>query len=159
MSSPQDNLRKLINHQRQHIESAGNYGKLTFEDIKRIDRYIQCDIFNAKTCCVYLGETKKKYATISFQRKKVSVLRLLYHNYVAPIEKKDIHTHRCENSGVCCNLNHFYMKDKPDVYKRCKNSVVASRLQDLNIQPYAHDPPESHEEDEDEDDDIFSMDD
>jgi hypothetical protein len=149
MSSPQDNLRRFINNQRPDIQQRGNYSKMTFEDIKRVDRYIQCDIFNSRECCLYRGETKKKYATMSFQRKKVSVLRLLYHNYVGDIEKSDVHTHTCDNPGICCNLNHFSMKSKPNAYRSPRQQI--RQLPQYEITPFiTEDPVDSGDEGDDE---------
>ena len=84
MSSPQFKLRYLLNFQRQrsNIKEIGNYGKMDFHDIKRLDMYIKGNIFVSDNCCLYTGEIKKKYSTISYKGKKVSVLRLLYHNYI-----------------------------------------------------------------------------
>ena len=55
-------FKKLIKRQRTKIKDIGNYGKLSFFDIKRLDKYIKGDIFNSKKCCIYHGEMKKNYA-------------------------------------------------------------------------------------------------
>ena len=82
MSSPQDRLSQLMAHQRRNIKPSGNYDTMSFDDLKRIDRYIHDDIFNLQHCCLYKGERHLNYTTISFRGKKVSLLRLLYHNYI-----------------------------------------------------------------------------
>jgi len=102
-------LINLIKKQRKDIKKNGNYGKLSFEDIKRVDKYLNQNIFASEICCIYRGELKRNYATISFKGKKVSVHRLLYHNYKSAIIDGDYITFNCENRGVCCNLKHFSM--------------------------------------------------
>ena len=122
MSSPisQELFINLIKKQKNNIPNVGNYSKLTFDDIKRLDKYIKGNIFNSYACCIYKGELKKAYATISFKGKKVSVHRLLYHNYIDNITKDDYVYFSCYNKGACCNLNHFKIlknKKKPNINK------------------------------------------
>jgi len=152
MSSPQNQLRHLINNQRSDIIKSGNYGKMDFQDVKRIDRYIQGDIFLPNECCIYMGEIKNKYSTISYNRKKVSVLRLLYHNYVHEIEKKDIIEYLCDNSGVCCSLHHFKIKNKEHIFKQSKHKMNI----DYDIKPF--DDPRIDDCDINDDNNIFTFD-
>lgn len=130
MSSPQFKLRYLLNFQRQrkNIKEIGNYGKLDFQDIKRLDTYIKGNIFVSEDCCIYTGETKKKYSTISYKGKKVSVLRLLYHNYIDDVLSDDILEYLCDNPGICCNLNHFKIKDK--------NPTINFEYEDFDSDPF-----------------------
>jgi hypothetical protein len=113
MSSPQMSLENLFKFQRPKIKDSGNYGKMLFEDIKRVDLYIHSNIFNSRSCCIYTGEIKKTYSTISFRGKKVSLIRLLYHNYIDHISEnnKIEYIAECDNKGICCNLNHFRIKN------------------------------------------------
>ena len=111
----------LIKKQRKNIRRKGNYGKLSFQDIKRVDKYLKRNIFDSDDCCIYKGELKKNYATISFKGKKVSVHRLLYHNYISSITDGDYVSFSCNNRGICCNLQHFSMsKKKKDSKKDSK---------------------------------------
>lgn len=112
MDNSQNLFLKLIKNQRKNIKKIGNYGKLSFEDIKRIDKYIEEDIFEGKECIIYKGEIKKNYATMSYKGKKVSVHRLLYHNYIDDINETDHIVFLCNNKSICCNLLHFYIKSK-----------------------------------------------
>ena len=106
METLQLKLRYLIMFQRKNIPIVGNYGKLTFKDLKRLDLYMPANIFLSEKCILYTGERKNDYITISYITKKISVLRMLYHNYIGDIESKDRLVYLCENSGVCCNINH-----------------------------------------------------
>jgi len=142
MSSPQLKLYYYVHNQRKKIEDCGNYGKMSYEDIKRLDRYIPNNIFrDDDSCCIYNGEVKTNYCTMSFRSKKISVLRLLYHNYIDHINKSDTIEYLCENNGICCKLSHFKVKDKPEV-------DVA----------YSYKPP-TNSPFRDDDDDIFAFDD
>jgi hypothetical protein len=149
MSSPQFKLRYLLNFQRKNISDSGNYGRLGFQDLKRLDTYIKGNIFSSNKCCLYTGEIKKKYSTISYKGKKVSVLRLLICNFVSDVKSEDILEYLCENTGICCNLKHFKIKgndpqlsfdnmyedydkdpfesNKPDCLKNIKNPVFTNK--------------------------------
>jgi hypothetical protein len=111
MSSPQIKLSKMVDMQRRNVPDVGNYGKLIYSDIKRLDRFIDGDIFG-NMCCLYNGERKSNYTTMSFRSKKISVLRLLYHNYTADITRTDKIKYVCDNKGICCNLNHIKIQTK-----------------------------------------------
>ena len=102
----------LLKKQLKDIKKLGNYGKLSYEDVKRIDKYLKDNIFDSDECRIYRGELKKNYATISYKGKKVSVHRLLYHNYVNKIIESDYIVFKCQHRGICCNLKHFTMSKK-----------------------------------------------
>lgn len=142
MSSPQLNFRALLNNQRpkNEIKDIGNYGLLDFNDIKRLDMYLKGNIFS-RSCCLYLGEIKNKYSTISYKGKKVSVLRLIYHNYVDDITTSDTLEYTCQNAGTCCNINHYGIKNK--------NKKRVQKIDIEDIEPF-------HESAEEED--VFSFD-
>ncbi len=59
-SSSQTLFVNLIRKQRKNIRKKGNYGKLSFDDIKRVDKYLNRNIFDNSECCIYKGELKKK---------------------------------------------------------------------------------------------------
>ena len=107
MSTPQDRLINLISMQRKDVPDIGLYGKMTFDDIKRLDRCIFDDIFNSTKCCLYNGTKKGNYCMFSFRGKKTSVLRLIYHNYIEDVNTSSRIKHFCKNEGICCNINHF----------------------------------------------------
>ena len=105
--SPQDRLINLHAFQRRNVEQKGNYDMLSFTDLKRIDLYINGNIFGNE-CCLWNGEfNSRNYSVTSFQGNKVSILRLLYHNYVDDLDEKDRLKYLCENKKKCCCLNHF----------------------------------------------------
>lgn len=107
-----NNLKKLINNQRQDIKKSGNYSKMSFRDLKRLDTYVQGDMFVDEECVRYTGELKKNTAIFSFKGRKVSLHRLLYHNYVNSITRNDIIKFKCPNIGICANINHIYLKNE-----------------------------------------------
>lgn len=116
MSSKQDTLRNLLCLQRKKVPDVGLYGKLTFEDLKRIDLKINGDITKSITCCLYTGAiVGKSYSTFSFRGKKVSLLRILYHNLIDDLEPDMKIIYNCKNNGICCNLDHFIMIKPKDI--------------------------------------------
>lgn len=100
----------LIKKQRPDIKKSGNYNKMSFRDLKRLDIYIEGNIFDTDECIRYNGELKKNTAIFSFKGKKVSLHRLLFHNFIRRIVRSDIIKFKCPNSGLCANLNHIYIK-------------------------------------------------
>lgn len=117
MTSPQSRLIYLLSYQRKDIPTIGNYGKMSFDDIKRIDKYIPNNIFIGDDCVIWNGEKKNKYNTMSYNSKKVSVLRLLLHNYVNDIKENDCINYLCENNGTCVKLSHINVIDNDDSTK------------------------------------------
>ena len=121
MTSKQDELRHLLCSQRSKVPDIGLYGKLSFEDMKRLDKTITGDITNSRECCLYNGTTVgEKYATFSFNGKKTSLVRLIYHNLVNDVNPDKKLEWSCENKGLCCNLSHFDMfpKDIPKIEEK-----------------------------------------
>ena len=105
------NLKKLIQNQREDIRKSGNYSKMSFRDLKRLDMYVQGDMFDDDNQCIrYIGELKKNTAIFSFKGKKVSLHRLIYHNFIDHIVRNDIIKFKCPNKGICSNINHIYLK-------------------------------------------------
>ena len=119
----------LLKKQLKDIKKLGNYGKLSYEDVKRIDKYLRDNIFDSDECCIYRGELKKNYATISYKGKKVSVHRFLFHNYVNEIIESDYIVFKCQHRGICCNLKHFTMSKKRKIIEEDKQ-VKKKKLTD-----------------------------
>ena len=106
-----NNLRSLIQQQREDIKKSGNYSKMSFRDLKRLDMYVQGDMFDEENRCIrYVGELKKNTAIFSFKGKKVSLHRLIYHNFKEHIVRNDVIKFKCPNKGICANINHIYLK-------------------------------------------------
>ena len=70
-----NNFKKLIQKQLPDIRKSGNYSKMSFRDLKRLDMYIEGDIFDSDDCIRYTGELKKNTAIFSFKGKKVSLCK------------------------------------------------------------------------------------
>ncbi len=106
--TPQEIFVKFLENQKPVVPTYENYGKMSFEDIQRIEKNIQQNIFENQ-CCLYNGEIKNGYASISYKSKKVSVQRLLYHNYIGTVRRNQIIQYKCVNKGLCCCLNHLFV--------------------------------------------------
>jgi hypothetical protein len=107
--------------------------KLQLNDIKRICKYINLDIFDSTECCIWTGyitnqnnSLKGTYINFYFNKKKVALHRLLYHNFMDDITDEEYLKFSCKNKGVCCNINHFskfkYNKKNDEVNKE-KNII------------------------------------
>jgi hypothetical protein len=112
----------LFKKQRKGIKKSGSYERIKLDEIKRLDKNIYENFFDSPDCVLYHGEVKNNYATISFKKKKVSVHRLIYHNYIGHIGNDDKIEFLCDMKGSCCNINHFRIKKQQP--KKKKEEIV-----------------------------------
>ena len=100
-------LEELIKKQLTNIDYDK---KFTLLDIKRVVNNIPSSIFN-DNCCIWSGYiiNSKKTAYISFfiKNKKIALHRLLYYNFVGPINDNEYIKFTCENKGTCCSIKHL----------------------------------------------------
>jgi hypothetical protein len=113
-------FKELIINQIDNIPSDW---KLNISDMKRICKYIDNSIFDEKLCCMWKGyitninnSNKGTYINFYFRNKKVALHRLLYSNYVEPLDTSEYLKFKCVNKGICCNVNHY------EKYKYSKNA-------------------------------------
>ena len=104
--SPINRLPNLILYRLKNIKQSHPYDQLHFMDAKRLDTYMPGDIFG-EICVLWTGETPGENAVTSFNGVKVSVRRLLYHNYIADITGMIGIKTRCKNK-LCCTIEHLY---------------------------------------------------
>ena len=114
---------ELIKHQLINIPTQW---KLNINDMKRIRKYIDTSIFDENDCCIWNGyitnmdnTNKGVYVNFYFGDKKVALHRLLYSNFVAPLKSNEYIKFKCDNKGICCNINHY---EKCKYSKKCKYS-------------------------------------
>ena len=86
--------------------------KLEFDDIKRIVNNIDSSIFDDNECCIWKGyitnsNEKCKYVNFYFKHHKIALHRILYVNYVGPLDENQYLKFTCQNKGICCNINHI----------------------------------------------------
>lgn len=123
-------FKELIQKQRKETP---NNKKLQLNDLKRICKYIDNNIFNTTDCCIWSGyitnknnSTKGTYINFYFRKKKVALHRLLYCNFVDNLTDDEYLKFNCDNKGMCCNINHLkkfkYQKKNDNVNsKHSKN--------------------------------------
>lgn len=106
-----DIFKELVKKQLKNIPSQW---KLNINDMKRICKYIDTSIFDPYECCIWKGyitnannSNKGTYVNFYFKNKKVALHRLLYSNFVAPLDSSEYLKFNCDNKGVCCNVNHY----------------------------------------------------
>jgi hypothetical protein len=112
-------LKELLNKQKQNIIS----NKLEYKDLKRISTNIESSIFDSEKCSLWKGSciniNNKKYVNFYYCGKKKSIQRLIYNNYVDNIEDTRYIHYMCSNKGLCCNINHFTVKNN-EIKKKSK---------------------------------------
>ena len=120
-----DIFKELIKRQLSDIPSQW---KLNINDMIRICKYIDTSIFDKQNCCIWNGyitnmnnSNKGTYVNFYFRNKKVALHRLLYSNFVAPLDSSEYLKFNCDNKGICCNINHY------EKYKYSKNNNVVKK--------------------------------
>lgn len=105
-------LEKMIQNQLSDIDIKI---KLNLSDIKRFCDYIEIDIFS-DDCCLWRGPTvntnNKEYISFYLNKKKISLNRILYQNYVEKLEPTEYLKFTCCNKSVCCSIKHMYKINK-----------------------------------------------
>jgi hypothetical protein len=109
---------------KKQISNTPSPWKLNINDMKRICKYIDTSIFDSNKCCIWNGyitnmnnSNKGTYVNFYFRNKKVALHRLLYSNFVAPLDSSEYLKFNCDNKGICCNINHY------EKYKYSKNNT------------------------------------
>lgn len=74
------------------------------KDLERISKNLNNSIFGEE-CAPWSTNKNDKYVNFYFRRKKIALHRILYINFVGPIDQTDYITFRCENKGLCCCLS------------------------------------------------------
>jgi hypothetical protein len=124
-------LIELIEKQLKDIDLTK---KLLYNDLKRISNNVSTSLFDIE-CCLWKGyittinNDKSKcmhldhYAYINFfhNKKKFSLHRLLYINYIGELDKSEYIKFSCDNKGKCCNINHFSKANQDNVIIKNKN--------------------------------------
>ncbi len=88
--------------------------KLTYNDIKRISKFLTSSIFNEVQCSIWNGyitneknQIKGTYINFYFNQKKIALHRLLYLNFIGDILNTEYIKFSCLNKGKCCNIHHM----------------------------------------------------
>ena len=109
--SPNDLFCEFLSKQRDNIPDNYCYGKMNFTEMKRVHKHFKRqDIFGTE--CTKYDDLTSNYISITFRGKKVSLLRLLHHNFVGDIEKGDKINYHCSKKGNCCSINHHSFTKK-----------------------------------------------
>jgi hypothetical protein len=103
-------LSELLSHQLKKVDTCK---KLTYSDMVRVSKYLKKSIFNNE--CVlwegyitnYMNKSKGIYVNFYFRQKKYALHRLLYLNFIGPLDDDEYLKFTCNNKGICCNINHI----------------------------------------------------
>jgi hypothetical protein len=134
-------FKELIKKQLPDVPSQW---KLNINDMKRICKYIDTSIFDKKICCIWNGyitnmnnSNKGTYVNFYFRNKKVALHRLLYSNFVAPLDSSEYLKFNCDNKGICCNINHYekykYSKNNGPTKKEQKHKEPKKEIKEITI--------------------------
>ena len=106
-----DFLKELLLKQLPNINPTK---KLTYNDIRRISKFLVMSIFDEHNCSIWNGyitneknQTKGTYINFYFNQKKIALHRLLYLNFIGDILNTEYIKFSCANKGKCCNIHHM----------------------------------------------------
>lgn len=106
-----DFLKELLLKQLPNINPTK---KLTYNDIRRISKFLVTSIFDEHDCSIWNGyitneknQTKGTYINFYFNQKKIALHRLLYLNFIGDILNTEYIKFSCSNKGKCCNIHHM----------------------------------------------------
>ena len=100
--------------------------KLKENDLKRIVKYTDNCLFGSE-CSLwkgYITNNKSKYVNFYFNGNKMALHRLLYLNFIDDLHDNIYLSYKCNNEGVCCNINHLILKKKNKKKKEIKKNTV-----------------------------------
>jgi hypothetical protein len=109
----------LLLEQRVRVPIIGKLGEISKNDLLRILKHIDDDVYNKKICWIWNIESDEgkghQHPRIGFNKKSVMIHRLMYHNFIEDVpvfERKSgalIVLHKCshENNGRCINPWHM----------------------------------------------------
>lgn len=104
-------LKEMLTKQ---IKTVNSSKKLSYNDIKRISKFLNISIFDEEQCSLWTGyitneknQSKGTYINFYFNKKKIALHRLLFLNYIGEISNEEYIKFSCENKGKCCNINHM----------------------------------------------------
>ena len=101
-------LAELIKNQKQNLIEDK---KLLFNDFKRLSKHLSKSIFNEKECSLWNKNNYNLYIFFYLNKKKYSLHRLLYYNFIGPIKDSEYIKFYCNNKGICCNIYHIYISN------------------------------------------------
>ena len=109
--SENDIIHEMVIKQLKNIPLAQ---KLLYDDIQRIGKFLKTSIFDNDHCSLWNGyitnennKSKGTYINFYFNKKKISLHRIMYINFVENIEPTQYIKYICQNKGKCCNVNHL----------------------------------------------------
>lgn len=113
------NKYKLLNSLvKCQIDSGLPDKTLSYTDLRRISLKLTNSIFGSR-CSIWKGRIRQhhgKYTSFYFKGKKRVLHRLLYINYVEPLEDSEYISFTCKHPG-CCNVSHMFKKKGENIEK------------------------------------------
>jgi hypothetical protein len=98
----------------KQLSNVNSTKKLTYNDIKRISKFLTSSIFDEVQCSIWNGyitneknQIKGTYINFYFNQKKIALHRLLYLNFIGDILNTEYIKFSCVNKGKCCNIHHM----------------------------------------------------
>lgn len=97
---------------RNQLESVAPDLRLLQSDMQRMVRFLKTSIFSPGACSLWQGyvtdrTVKKKgsYVNFFFHGKKFALHRLLYINFLGPLDEDEYVKFRCNHKGYCCSVH------------------------------------------------------
>jgi hypothetical protein len=129
----------IENLYKNQLKDIDNRYRLNEKDIIRLSSYLLGDPFSSNECCGWIGAVSKsthnsKYINFWFNKKKQSLHRILYYNYIGNLPNSKYLRFTCKNTemrGICCNINHLELINKNE-YNNHDNVIKTNEKKKQN---------------------------
>ena len=113
VTAPKDQSNQIMAEMiRNQLDNIALDRKLLQSDMQRMVRYLNASIFHSGACSLWqgyvtdrTGKNKGSYINFFFHGKKFALHRLLYINFLGPLEDDEYVKFRCQHKGYCCSVH------------------------------------------------------
>jgi hypothetical protein len=109
----------------KQLNNISENKKLKENDLMRIIKYTDNCLFGNE-CSLwkgYITNNKSTYVNFYFNGNKIALHRLLYLNFIGNLYDNIYLSYKCNNDGICCNINHLIIKKNKKKKEIKKNTV------------------------------------
>jgi len=109
--------------------------KLKYFDIRRISNFLTTSMFDSTKCSVWktykddpISVKSNIHINFYFNKKKMSLHRLLYTNFVDILDDNEYLKFTCLSKGKCCNINHMKKFKYNEKSNSLENSIKLKKI-------------------------------
>ena len=140
---PNDKSNQIMSEMiRNQLENIDLDRRLLHADMQRMVRYLNTSIFLSGTCSLWQGyvtdrtvRNKGSYVNFFFHGKKFGLHRLLYINFLGPLNDDEYVKFRCQHKGYCCSVHCLEKQKYRRTIHKAKHTTVNTYISLGNVIP------------------------